>query len=398
MTSDAPRDAALPRMTMPLFTAGFRPLFLGASAWSVIALALWMAVLIGVFTLPSRFDPLSWHIHEMIYGFVLAAVGGFLLTAMANWTGLPPVANGALATLSALWVAGRAVCVVSAWLAAWLAIAVDLAFPAALMLVALRQLTAGGNRRNYPLLAPLLLLTVADLLMHLTTLGVAIPIGLGWRLAMFSVVVLLSVIAGRIIPAFTRNWLAARSDQRRPAETGPLDRIALGMLHASSLCWVFVTDSSLVGAALVAAGAMQLWRLARWQGQATVREPLLFILHLGYLWLAAGTVLLGVSTVWDRVPAAAGIHALTTGAFGTMILAVMTRATLGHTGRTLHADGATMAVYVLVTFAGMLRVAAAWPGVWTMVLLETAAAAWVAAFALFVAHYGPMLMRPRSEA
>jgi uncharacterized protein involved in response to NO len=383
---------------MPLFSAGFRPLFLAAGVWSVIALTLWMAVLSGIFTLPSRFDPLSWHIHEMIYGFVMAAVGGFLLTAMANWTGQPAVAGGALATLSVLWVAGRAACLVSAWLAAWVVVAVDLTFPAALMLVVLRQLTAGGNRRNYPLLAPLLLLIVADLLMHLTALGVAIPIGLGWRLAMFCIVVLLSVIAGRVVPAFTRNWLAAQDDKRRPAEMGPLDRIALAMLHASLLCWVFVTDSALVGAALMAAGALQLWRLARWQGRATVREPLLLILHVGYLWLGAGTALLGASTVWDRVPAAAGIHALTTGAFGTMILAVMTRATLGHTGRTLHADGATMAVFGLATLAGVLRVAAAWPGLWTIVLLEAAAGAWVAACALFGAHYGPMLVRPRSDA
>ena len=215
---------------------------------------------------------------------------------------------------------------------------------------------------------------------------------------MFSIVVLLSVIAGRIVPAFTRNWLAGLGERRRPAEMGRLDRIALGMLHASLLCWVFVTDSALVGAALVVAGALNLWRLARWQGQATVREPLLLILHVGYLWLGAGTALLGLSTVWDGVPAAAGIHALTSGAFGTMILAVMTRATLGHTGRTLHADGATMTSYGLVTLAGVLRVAAAWPGLWTMALLQAAAAAWVAAFALFVAHYGPMLVRPRDNA
>ena len=383
---------------MPFFSAGFRPLFLAASLWSVIALTVWMAVLNGVLMLPSRFDPLSWHIHEMIYGFVTPAVGGFLLTAMANCTGQPAVAGSALATLSVLWLAGRVVCLVSVWLAAWVSVAVDLAFPAALVLVVLRQLAASGNRRNYSLLAPLLLLTVADLLMHLTALGVAIPIGLGWRLAMVCILALVSVIAGRIIPAFTRNWLAAHGARRRPAEMGLLDRIALGMLHASLLCWVFVTDSALVGAALVAAGALQLWRLARWQGQATVRAPLLLMLHLGYLWLGVGTALLGASTVWHRVPVAAGIHALTTGAFGTMILAVMTRATLGHTGRTLRADGATMAVFGLATLAGVLRVAAAWPGSWTMVLLEAAAAAWVAAFALFVAHYRPMLVRPRSDA
>ncbi len=397
MTSHASLEAAPRPRKMPLLTAGFRPLFLAAGVWSVVALAVWMAMLSGVFALPSRFDPLSWHIHEMMYGFVLAAIGGFLLTAIANWTGQPPVAGGVLAVLSLLWIAGRAVCLVSAWFAPWVGVVVDLAFPAALMLVALRELIAAGNRRNYALLAPLLVLVVADLLMHLTALGVAIPFGLGWRLAMFCIVVLLSVIAGRIVPAFTRNWLAAHGETRRPAEKGRLDRVALGVLHASLLCWVLVTDSALVGAALVAAGALHLWRLARWQGHATVREPLLLILHVGYLWLGAGTTLLGLSSLSDAVPAAAGIHALTSGAFGTMILAVMTRATLGHTGRALHADGATMAVYVLVTLAAILRVVAAWAGVWTMALLEAAAAAWVAAFALFVAHYAPMLVRPRTD-
>lgn len=380
-----------------LSSGAFRPLFLAAGIWSVIALAVWMAVLSAGLALPSRFDPLSWHIHEMIYGCIMAAVGGFLLTAAANWAGRPPVTGGVVAILCVLWLAGRAACLTSAWFPPWIGVALDLAFPAALTLVMLRQLTAGGNRRNYPLLAPLLLLSVADLLMHLTALGIAVPIGLGWRLAMFGIVVLVSVIAGRIVPTFTRNWLAARGDSRRPAGPDQLDRVALGVLHAALLCWVFVTDSALVGAALVAAGALHLWRLARWQGQAAVREPLLLILHLGYLWLGAGTALLGLSTLWDRVPVAAGIHALTSGAFGTMTLAVMTRATLGHTGHALHADGATVATYALVTLAGLLRVTAAWPGAWTMVLLEAAAAAWVAAFALFVAHYGPMLAGRRSD-
>ncbi len=398
MTSHASLEAAPRPRKMPLLTAGFRPLFLAAGIWSVIALGVWIAMLSGVFALPSRFDPLSWHIHEMMYGFVTAAIGGFLLTSIANWTGQPPVAGGVLVMLSLLWIAGRAVCLVSAWFAPWVGVAVDLAFPAALMLVVLRELIAARNRRNYTLLAPLVLLVIADLLMHLTALGVAIPIGLGWRLAMFCIVVLLSVIAGRIVPAFTRNRLAAHGKTRRPAEMGWFDRVALGVLHASLLCWVFATESVLVGAALVAGGVLHLWRLARWEGHATVREPLLLILHIGYLWLGAGTALLGLSTLSDAVPAAAGIHALTSGAFGTMILAVMTRATLGHTGRALHADGATMAVYVLVTLAALLRVVAAWPGVWTMALLETAAAAWVAAFALFVAHYGPMLVRPRIDA
>ena len=388
--------AAAPRLRrVPLLTAAFRPFFLAAAIWSAAALALWIGVLAGSVGLPSRFDPLSWHIHEMLFGFVLAAIAGFLLTAIANWTGRPPVAGTPLLLLAALWLAGRAACLLSALCPGWFGVAADLAFPVALTLVAARELIAGGNRRNYPLLAPLVLLAVADLLTHLTALGLDVPIGLGWRLAMFCVVVLLSVIAGRIVPAFTRNWLRASGRLHTPPETALLDRVALGALHLGLLLWVFVPDSPAIGAVLVVGGMLHLWRLARWCGFATMREPLLLVLHLGCLWLALGTLLLGLSSLSAAVPPAAGIHALTAGAFGTMILGVMARATLGHTGRALHADGATVTMFGLVTLAGVLRLAAAWPDAWTLYLLEASAAAWVAAFALFVAHYGPMLVRPR---
>lgn len=380
----------------PVLSAGFRPLFLAAGTWAALAVAVWLELLNGAFDLPSRFDPLSWHIHEMLFGFVMAGVGGFLLTAIPNWTGRAPVAGATLGVLVGLWVIGRVACAISAWLPGWGAVVADLAFPAGLEIVAARELLAAGNRRNYPLLLPVVVLAIANLLMHLQALDVAVPIGLGWRLGMVGVIVLISVIGGRIIPAFTRNWLVARGGTALPAPAGLVDRAALGTLHAGLVIWAFVPAWAPAGGLLLAAAALNLWRLARWRGVATVAEPLLLILHVGYLWLVAGVVLLGVSMLTAQVPPAAALHALTAGAMGSMLLAVMTRATLGHTGRVLRADRATVTIYGLVTVAALLRVAAAWTVDLQADLLEVSAVAWVAAFALFVAQYGPMLVAPRA--
>jgi uncharacterized protein involved in response to NO len=379
----------------PVLTAGFRPFFLAASIWGALAMAAWLPLLGGQFDLPTRFDPLSWHIHEMLFGFVMAAVGGFLLTAIPNWTGRAPVAGLPLALLVGLWFLGRIACLVSAAMPAWLAPIVDLAFPVALECIAARELRAAGNRRNYPLLAPVIVLSIANLLSHLEALNVAVPIGLGWRLGIAVVIVLVSVIGGRIVPAFTRNWLSARGIAPLPPPAGMLDRIALGTLHLAMIGWTFLPDWRPLGALLLAAAALNLVRLERWRGFATHEEPLLLILHIGYLWLVIAVALLGVSMLSDAVPAAAAIHALTAGTMGTMILAVMTRATLGHTGHTLHADMPTVVIYGLVTASAVLRVAAAWAADAQMDLLEVAAVAWVAAFALFAAEYGPLLVAPR---
>lgn len=378
-----------------LFTAGFRPFFLAAAGWAALVMLVWLPLLNGDLDLPTRFDPLSWHVHEMLFGFVMAAIGGFLLTAISNWTNRPPIAGAPLALLISLWLLGRIACLVSASLPAWLAPALDLTFPVALEAVALRELMTARNRRNYPLLAPVLLLAIANLLTHLRALGVAVPFGLGWRLGIAVVIVLISVIGGRIVPAFTRNWLNARGLSPVPPQADMFDRVALGVLHAAMIGWVFVPDWRPVGVVLLIAAALNLARLSRWCGAATVDEPLLLVLHVGYLWLVAGTALLGLSLLTDAVPYPAAVHALTAGAMGTMILAVMTRATLGHTGRVLRADVATMVIYALVSIAAVLRVVAAWVMQGQMDLLEVAVVAWVGAFGLFAAEYGPMLLAPR---
>jgi uncharacterized protein involved in response to NO len=372
----------------PLLTAGFRPFFLATAAWAVLSMAAWLPLFSGEAALPSSFDPLTWHVHEMLFGFVMAAVGGFLLTAIPNWTSRPPVAGTPLAVLVALWALGRLVCLFSALIPAWLVVPADLAFAIALEAVAARELIAVGNKRNYPLLAPVIVLAIANLLMHL-------DIALGWRLGIATMIVLISVIGGRIVPAFTRNWLNARGLSPVPPDIAWLEIAARVALIAAMLGWVFLPDWQPLGVLLLAAAALNLLRLARWRGVATFEEPLLLILHVGYLWLVAGVTLLGLSLIGDAVPTAAAVHALTAGAMGTMILAVMTRATLGHTGRVLRADKVTVLIYALVTASALLRIAAAWVVDGQMDLFEVAALAWVGAFVLFAAEYGPMLLAPR---
>ena len=346
--------------------------------------------------LPSRFDPLSWHIHEMLFGFVMAAVAGFLLTAIPNWTKRLPIRGIPLALLAGLWLLGRIACLISALMPAWLAIAADLAFPAVLASVVAREIITSKNRRNLPIVASVTVLGIASLLMHLEADSVAVPSGLGWRLGLAAVIVLISVMAGRIVPSFTRNWLAKRQIANLPAASGAIDRAALGVLHVGLFTWVFLPEFQPVGVILLLGAALNLGRLSRWCGAATAAEPLLLVLHVGYGWLVLGVALLGFAMLDPDLPQSAAIHALTAGTIGTMTLAVMTRATRGHTGRALAADRATIAIYLLVNVAATVRVAAAIGEPWTMPLLVASGILWIGAFALFVLCYGPMLLFPEN--
>jgi uncharacterized protein involved in response to NO len=373
----------------------FRPFFLAAGLWAAAALSLWVIVLATNQVLPSAFDPLTWHIHEMLFGFVTAAIAGFLLTAIPNWTARRPIQGRSLAGLVGLWLLGRILCMTSAFLPLWLAAGVDVAFAFALGAFATREIIAARNWRNLMMLAPIGALGVANLMMYLELGGVDIPTGLGWRLAIAAIIALISAIGGRIIPVFTRNWLLAHGKKGLPSEAGLIDRLALATLHLGLLAWAFLPAEPAVGALLLAAAGLNAWRLVRWRGHAAVGEPLLAILHLGYLWVVVGVGLLGVSEIGEPVPQSAAIHALTAGAIGTMILAVMSRVSLGHTGRELHADRATVASYVLVTFAAFTRIAAAISASFFLPLIVLSGALWAAGFLLFIAHYTAILISPR---
>lgn len=367
---------------------GFRPMFLAAGTWSALAASLWLGALGGVIEIPSQFSPTQWHAHEMIFGFALAAIGGFLLTAIPNWTGRAPVQGVPLALLFAAWVLGRAAVTFSAETGPAVAAVLDLAYPVALTAIAFREIAAGGNRRNLPVAGIVSVFVLANVLVHCEAMGWAETGSLGLRLAIATLALLVTLIGGRVVPAFTRNWLASRGEGTQPAPFGRIDRAAILLTAIAGLAWTIWPERMETGVLSLAAGATHAIRLARWRFWRTLTDPLLWVLHLGYFWLAVGFVLIGLALVSEFGTPAAALHALTAGAFGTMILAVMTRASLGHAGRELVAGPGTIACYLLVTAAVLLRVLA--PG--QSDLLFASGVLWIAGYGLFAVLYLPLFM------
>jgi uncharacterized protein involved in response to NO len=377
-----------------LLSAGFRPFFLVAAVWAALAVPLWLAAFVGGAELSTLLLPNVWHVHEMVFGFAAATVAGFLLTAIPNWTGRMPLQGGPLAGLVLLWAAGRIAVLASATIGAAAAAALDLAFPLAFLAVVAREILAGRNWRNLPMIVALTLLLAGNLLVHLDSLGLAATAALGNRIGIATLLMLISLVGGRIIPSFTRNWLAKqRPESATPAVFDAFDRAALATAGLALATWVAAPDGAAAPFLELAAGIALAIRLARWRGAATLREPLVWILHLGYFWLALGFVLLGLSRFLPALPATAALHALTVGAIGTMTLAVMTRATLGHSGRPLAAGPGTTTVYALVTAAAVFRLLAPFAGDQDLVVLGLAGAAWSGAFLLFAILYLPLFTR-----
>lgn len=384
------RMAAAP----PILRGGFRPFFLGGAVWAVVALALWLTALAGQIAIPSTFDALSWHRHEMLFGFVGAVIAGFLLTAIPNWTGRLPIAGPPLAALFGLWLAGRLAMLFSVELGPAVAATIDVGFYLVLAAVAAREVIEANNR-NVPIVGLVLLFGIANGLDHVAAAGIAVDPELPWQLAVGLVTLMISLIGGRIVPSFTRNWLAKRGVLGLPGQPGRFDQLAIGLTALGLLAWIAAPAGWLPGTLLAFAAAAQAVRLARWKGWKAIPDPLVLVLHIGYAWVPIGLALLAASQLEPVLPRSAAIHALTAGAMGTMILAVMTRATLGHTGRELRAGPGTSVIYLLVTAGAVLRVAASLGGVDYRVGLEVAGLCWLGGFLLFIVVYGPILFAPR---
>ena len=380
---------------IPFLRGGFRPFFFGGAAWGLIALTLWLFALPGALALPTQFDPLAWHRHEMLFGFVGAVVAGFLLTAIPNWTGRLPIAGKPLAVLFSLWAAARMAVLFSAEIGAVPAALLDVGFFAVLAGVTGREVLAAKNR-NLPVVGIILLLGLACALDHAAAAGLLSRPDSGWQAATATVVLLISLIGGRIIPSFTRNWMAKQGITRGlPQQPGRFDLLAIALTAGALLAWIALEPGPLSAGLLAAAAALQAARLARWSGWRTAPDPLVLILHVGYAWVPAGLLLLALSEAGMSVPQSAAVHAVTAGAMATMILGVMTRATLGHTGRALQAGGATVAIYGLVTAGALLRVAAPLGYVDYTLGMRASALVWGAALLLFLIAYGPILWRAR---
>lgn len=374
-----------------LFSYGFRPFFLGAAVWAAACIVLWIPQFMGDFSLRTAYGPLDWHVHEMLYGYVAAVVAGFLLTAIPNWTGRLPITGPALMALAALWAAGRLSILFSAIIGIVPAAAIDVAFLVLLAAAAAREIVAGRNWRNSRVLVLVGVLIAANVVFHweVYRFGHA---EYGPRIGIAVVIMLISLIGGRIVPSFTRNWLARREAGRLPQPFSRFDVASIAVSLVALTLWAALPKWVGTAPALLAAGAIQAVRLARWAGERTAADRLVLVLHVGYAFVPIGFAFMGLSILGlFGVPASAGIHAWTAGAFGLMTLAVMTRASLGHTGQPLTAGAGTQTIYLLVLAAAVLRIVAGLTA--SMPLLWLAAVAWAAAFGGFAALYGPLLCR-----
>ena len=388
-----PDRGALRRAAPPFLQNAFRPFFLAGAFWAAALVPLWVWEYAGGGLGPQASLGVTGHAHEMLYGYVAAIICGFSLTAIPNWTGRAPVAGNGLAALFALWVAGRIAVLAFDGVAATI---VDIAFLFVLAAVALREVLAGKNWRNLPVAGLLTLFALSHLLFHFPGCYLAAIRGT------FAVAALLiSLIGGRIVPSFTRNWLASIGSPHTASMPGPMklyDKASIGVLALALLCWFFDPTHPVSGILLLLAGLTQIVRLARWKGFATLAEPLVWSLHAGYAWLGIAAALIGAGILWPgSIPVSAGVHAMAAGLIGTMTLAVMTRASLGHTGRARSANRVTTLIYVLAHLGAILRVCAALRGNETTLLLA-GATLWSGAFLLFCIGYAPMLFGSKPAA
>jgi uncharacterized protein involved in response to NO len=380
------------------FSFAFRPFFFCGALFAGIAIPAWAALFTGRLVIAG--DPMRWHAQEMLFGFLGAVIGGFLLTAIPNWTGRLPVSGAPLAGLLALWLLGRIGAVLQATgvIGPELGIVLELLYWLALSGAAFREIIAGSNTRNLPVVAMIAAFALADVVTFLPDWTPVAPM-LGVHLAIALAATLISLIGGRITPSFTRNWLAKGKGEPFPAPFGLIDKAAVAATLIAMLAWAFWPEAAWAGGLLLLAALIQAVRLARWQGQRTLGEPLVVILHLGYLWLVVGLLALGASAIApERIMATAALHALTAGAVGTMTLAVMTRATLGHTGRALAADLGTRVIYLLVILGAALRVVAPWLPTDYPETVGLAGMLWAGAFLLFALKYGPYLFSTPAKA
>jgi uncharacterized protein involved in response to NO len=372
---------------------GFRPFFLLAAVIASMLLLLWILELEGLPSVGGRYGAVGWHAHEMIFGYTVAVIAGFLLTAVRNWTRLPTASGGRLAALVGLWLAGRLVMLGAGLLPTITVAIVDIAFLPLLAASLIPSLWRAQAWRNLTLIGLIGILALANLEVHLGALTMmSAGAQLGQRLGLAAIVMMMVVVGGRVIPAFTRNALP----QLEVRSWAWVDRLAIALTLFYLVSVLLPIGGRVSGVIELAAGITLGIRMVPWRSFGTRGAPILWVLHLGYAWIAVGLILSGAAVLIPEMPTSAGTHALGVGAIGTLTLGMMSRVALGHTGRALVVRSPIVWAYGLVTLAAAVRVAAAFfPA--QFVLLIIAGLAWASAFAMFAAIYWPILVRPRAD-
>jgi uncharacterized protein involved in response to NO len=389
-----------PRRASVFLGRGFRPFFLLAGIAAVVAMGAWLGLLRGFGAAPKWGTPIQWHAHEMLFGFAGAAIAGFLLTSVPVWTGRPAVAGRRLAGIALLWLAGRfAVFFAAALPSPWIAATLDPAFFAAIALAIGVPLVASGSRRNYGFPLLLLLLALANGFTHLWAMGVwGSGAATGFRLGVGVVIVLIATLGGRLVPLFTGAALKRAGVAASISSSKRADAAAVPLLCGFVLADTVWPDTPLSGVVAALAAATLAWRAKGWELRRALGDPLLWSMHLAYLWLPLGLAAHAAAAFDLGIARNVAVHALTVGAVGGMILAIMTRVALGHTGRPFVAPNGVAAAYALVHLAALARTAglALAPEAASGLFLASGGL-WVLAFAIFLAVYTPILIAPRVD-
>lgn len=382
-----------------LLAYAFRPFFLLTGIYGVTLVLAWIGFLFAGWPLPLGWSPLHWHSHEMIYGLVPAAAAGFALTAVTNWTNALPLRGGALLALVLLWLAGRVAFWSMAWTPLWLIAVVDLAFLPVLAVYLGVILVRYEKFHNLLLVGILATLAVGNLLMHLGLMaGSTALIKAGQELGLNVTLLMMVAIAGRITPLFTINWLKNNGgNPERVTRSEHVDRYAIFSVAILVVVDILPVPAYILGAVALIAGVINGVRLFQWGGWHAAREPLLWILHLAYLWIVVALLLRGAGAFTLLVPDTLWQHALGVGAIASLILGVMTRVALGHTGRPLKLPRFAVIIYVAILSSALLRVLAAAHVLDYRLGVTLAGLGWIIAFLAFVIIYWPILSSPRAD-
>ncbi len=384
--------------SIPVFAYGFRPFFLLAALYGVFSPTAWTVAYLWGLPFPGAEAPTLWHAHEMIFGFAMAAAAGFLLTAVPAWTGTPAPAGLPLILLTTIWLAGRLVSWSADSLAAGVVAGIDLLMIPALLVLVAPPVVASGKLRNAPVLVLVGFLFVANLLYHAEALAWSEDTAaLGLRLATYVFVLLVVVIAGRITPVFTANALRATYPDIEVRTERPAQIASIVFAVTALVADLAALPDTVSGTAALVAAVALAWRMRRWSTVKTLDDPMLWVLHLAHAWLPVSFALLAGAKLLDWPAEDAALHAFTAGAMGTAIVAVMSRAGLGHTGRPLKAPPAMVASYLCITAAAVLRVTGAVATEFLVPAFLFAGAFWSLGFALFAGVLAPVLLRPRPD-